>query len=205
MENHKSIEHQLRIYEIESEEAARDRDFSGGDILKRRMTQFFSSQEAARRGLRTQIILAAEHGGTGFITVKVENGGDPDVYAGIVDVMRVNDYGLTYINDLNHLGLPTEETCSFRYRRPLEVEEKAIPIKIIRGREGFRPRIFLGSPDDLKDMITRPAYSSNTSFRSFLAGLHPNSLKPEDEQIMRISNQIFNYFDFIGEDRLNDR
>ena len=204
MENHSSLEHQLRIYQLESEEGARDREVSGGDILGERMPPFFRSPEAARNGLRTHIILSAEIGGTGFITVKLNNGRDPKVYAGMVDVEKVNEFGIPYGDDIDHLYLPVKKTCTYRYSGLLDTDDNYVPVQIVSRREGFRPRVFLGNPGELKDMITRPSYSSNTCFRSFLGGIHADSLKPEDERVMQISNELFNYFEFVeqGEDRL---
>ncbi len=192
-----NFEQQVGLYGPESREAALDRESTSGNILDSHMPPFFDDAEKARNGLRAHLLSSSLRGDIAFITTRLDTGSTPEIYAGIVDIPKVNKYELTYADKHDYISLPVNEACSFGYFRNEQDNLKYVPVKIITRRDGFRPRIFLGTPEELRDMITRPVDSKNTSFRSFLGRIHPNSLKAEDEKILKLTNELFYYFELF--------
>ena len=196
-EHPKSIEYQMRIYGCESGEAEFDRDLIHDSVVERHTLPFYRTIDDARLGMHEVILKAATQEATSFITYEIGDGGYPSIYAGTIDASRVEKSGIMFGNALDSFSLPTSDRCRFDYsQNPRQLSNRDLPVKVVKHRKGYRPTIFIGTDEDMKDTITRPSDQKNTNFRSFLAKLYPENIKYEDDEIMELANQLFHYFEF---------
>lgn len=197
-ESSSGFETRLSIYRVESEEAAKDREMTDGGIITNYLPPFYQTIEDARLGLADKLGNRQGDSGTFYISVLLSSALYPEIHAGLVNTQRIRRNGLLYRNDLKHFSVPVLEKYAFsRDRNPSEATENDVEVKVIKRREGYRPRVLIGTQDEMKDLVTRPAHASKDSFRSFLAKIHPNQAKPEDEKMMKLANDLFQYFNFI--------
>ncbi len=185
-----------------------DRTFEGStkhrevNAIEDARTAFYENETLARKGLREEILRRQNPEGVFFIVALARKNTygfneQPTVGVGEIDIERLNHSGLIYTAVENHLFVPVKTNCEFYLTlEPCETASAYVEVEIVKNSEGFRPSIYLGSKDNLIDVITKPAHVSSESFISELSELYGPAANDTSERLWQVTNEIFHLLSF---------
>lgn len=175
----------------------------GFNPVENARTPYFEDYNSARLGLKTEIMRRDSEGEVFFIATLANVGKfrvnkQPTVAVGEVDIERVRGFDLMHTSKSDHLLVPVKTHCEFYFAlEPCSTESTYAEIGIAKGRlGGYRPKVFLGSKDSLKDVITNPVHASSESFISELSEFFGPVAEDKPERVRHVTNEIFNLLSF---------